>query len=91
MTQNFIINLEIEKIQKETREIEKKTIIKYLNTKNYKESRILQGLPVRGQRTKTNAKTAKKLNKSRILKYLQQAGTVSLHVKGSHSQSPPKN
>ena len=36
---------------------------KFLNIKLKKNFRLLKGLPVRGQRTHTNAKTAKRLNK----------------------------
>ena len=34
-----------------------------INIKSYKGLRKLQGFPVRGQRTRSNAKTAKKINK----------------------------
>lgn len=37
--------------------------LKYMTYFNYKRSRILNRLPVRGQRTQTNSKTCKILNK----------------------------
>ena len=37
--------------------------VKSLNIKSLKGYRLMKGLPVRGQRTKNNSKTAKKLNK----------------------------
>ena len=44
-----------------TKEI-KESKLKYWHMKSLKGYRLMKGLPVRGQRTKNNAKTAKKLN-----------------------------
>lgn len=40
--------------------------LKYVSIKSYRGLRKLQGLPIRGQRTHTNAQTAKKKNRSRL-------------------------
>ena len=49
----FIIDSDLKKIQNNTKKFE-------LQIKTIKSLRKLQGLPVNGQRTKTNAKTTKK-------------------------------
>ena len=52
---NFSILTELTKEIKESK-------LKSWNIKSLRGYRLMKGLPVRGQRTKTNAKTAKKLN-----------------------------
>ncbi|ASS47050.1 30S ribosomal protein S13p (S18e) [Candidatus Nasuia deltocephalinicola] len=47
-------------------------IKKLIDIKCYKGFRHIKGLPVRGQRTKTNAKTSKKLRKKINLKWKKQ-------------------
>lgn len=43
-----------------------KNNLKYISIKSYKGLRKLQGLPIRGQRTHTNAQTAKRKNRSNL-------------------------
>ena len=52
---NIVINYDLTKINKLNK-------IRFISIKSYRGLRKLKGLPVRGQRTRSNAKTAKKLN-----------------------------
>ena len=47
-------------------EVEKEKMQKLINIECYRGVRHAQGLPVKGQRTKTNATTARKLQMARI-------------------------
>lgn len=53
---NIIINSDLRKLKTLTNK-------KLINIKLYRGIRKINGFPVRGQRTRSNAKTAKKLNK----------------------------
>jgi len=55
-TSNLVVNVELQKLQTFT-------LKKLISIKSYRGLRRLKGLPVRGQRTHTNAKTAQKRKK----------------------------
>lgn len=58
---NFILNNEYKlKVSNELKKIEFFRLQKLISIKSYRGLRRVKGLPVRGQRTHTNAKTAKK-------------------------------
>jgi small subunit ribosomal protein S13 len=51
------------KISKDLKEKNYIAIKRLVNIKTYRGIRLIKNLPVRGQRTRTNSKTAKKLNR----------------------------
>lgn len=66
LSQNAFVRLQelIKKnpLFKDQEKIKEEAIIKIKKSLNYKNTRITRGLPLRGQRTRTNAQTRKKRN-----------------------------
>jgi small subunit ribosomal protein S13 len=58
---NYLMNNNI-KINNDLKIIKYKQILKYIKIKHYKGNRYKLGYPVNGQRTRSNAKTIKKLH-----------------------------
>ena len=65
--QSFVQDSEVFPLKEELFSSVKNRILLLMRIKCYKGTRHHRSLPVRGQRTHTNAKAAKKLNRTRIL------------------------
>ena len=63
---NFIEDKKVIPINEENSNISKERIRKLIDIRLYRGLRHKAGLPVRGQRTHTNRKTSRKLNKTRF-------------------------